>query len=300
LTVCVVILTSAGVSFGEGAVSKPEAKKRSAPATFSLRATGNAAGYLPMTIDGRQVFVSPRPFVSLADVESIEQADEAISIRVRDQAAERLSAAAKSPVAVFVGNELVGVVPATVSGGVISLASGTIPPSALGRFGSGATVGRAVPSAPMYLLTAREADVPAGGTLTVDVFVTAVAGLRAYQVALDAVGGDSGALRFESALVDDQHPNYVFAGQEAVNAADQKQGRVTSAMYAGSLDVGEPRYVGTYVFRASQDAQGTFLVQVRNNRDSQLRDAQSNLISFETGDPVPVSVRPMARPSQRR
>jgi hypothetical protein len=97
-----------------------------------------------MTIDGRQVFVSPKPFVSLADVESIEQADEAISIRVGDQAAERLSAAAKSPVAVFVGNELVGVVPATVSGGVISLASGTIPPSALGRFGSGATVGRAV------------------------------------------------------------------------------------------------------------------------------------------------------------
>ncbi len=274
--------------------------KRSAKATITVRAASNknVAGYERMATADGQIFMSPEVLLGAADIVSAGQNGGELSIQVTADAASRLAGVKDNELALFVGNDLVAVTPAGIAGDIVSLDFSRMPQASFERIAGTLNVARPAPLGPSFSLVPREPTIQPDGILTVDVFVNGATDLRAYQAAVDVTGGQRGTLKLEDLVVDVDNPGFVFAGQEAVQAVDKVRGRLTSAMYAGGIKVTRPSYAGTFVFRASPDAQGTFSVEIRNNRDSQFRNSQSGQIGFHPGEPVLVTVGPVSRPGE--
>ncbi len=115
-------------------------------------------------------------------------------------------------------------------------------------------------------LVPRQRRVQAGGLVVVDVFVIGVEGLIGFEVGVVIDGGRRGHFTLESIEVDTQRRDYAFVGLDAFPAMDVELGRVGGAVLAGSVDIAANRqaYVGTYNFRASDNATGAFSLQAQN------------------------------------
>ena len=139
---------------------------------------------------------------------------------------------------------------------------------------------------PITLAGAVVTVVPAGSSKDhhfVDVFVHGVSGLRSYQTTLVVGGGESGRLELTQVTIDKDRADYVFGDSEIVQATSPISARLAAVRYTGTVDVGEPAYLGTYTFVSSPDASGTFRVNVQVGSDSLLVDDDSELISFSIG-----------------
>lgn len=98
-----------------------------------------------------------------------------------------------------------------------------------------------------------------GQTVSVDVFVEGVRGLRLCQVSLQARGGLSVIIELSDVVVDSTRQDYAFAGMSPLTIPDPNQHRAVSALWEGGADVMEERrYVGTFEFVSSRDARGIF------------------------------------------
>lgn len=115
--------------------------------------------------------------------------------------------------------------------------------------------------------TAGEITVEPGAEVTIEVFVQdlAPAKLRGYQVVMPAAGsgGSAGTLTYSGGLpvVNDQHPEYVFAGLQDFPAVDAGPlPRAASALLdpADSPEVTAARYLVEFVYQVSPDAAGDF------------------------------------------
>jgi hypothetical protein len=118
--------------------------------------------------------------------------------------------------------------------------------------------------------------------------------LRGAQVAVDVTGGTAGTLDVESITFDILDPEFVFpyptySGSDYVTAGHVGGGRLSAGLYVGSVTDVRPGYLGTFVFRASPDADGTFTVSVRL-ADTLLRDASSDPITIDNTNSVNVEV----------
>lgn len=112
---------------------------------------------------------------------------------------------------------------------------------------------------PTLSLVADRTTIAPGESVTVTVFATSVADLRAYEVALAIDGGAGGTLVVEDMTVDDRTDG-AFAGLSTlwdVNATDWRAGATTSGGEAVSVGT-VPAYLATVSLRASADASGTF------------------------------------------
>lgn len=118
-------------------------------------------------------------------------------------------------------------------------------------------------SVTVVTLTPRSKTVIPGEDVVVDVFISSVDPLRTFQVAVEAHGGASGTLERVEASIERERPDYVFAGIQAIDAADQNHGRLGATTFGVSVDASGTRYAGSFVFLASPDASGTFRVSVR-------------------------------------
>lgn len=139
----------------------------------------------------------------------------------------------------------------------------------------------AVPIGAILQVVPREANGQAGGVVTVDVFISGISSLRTYQVALDATGGQGGSLTREDAWIDTDRADYVFGAAEAIKAVDDVHGRIGAVLFDGDMDAIGPKYLGTYTFRASNDAGGTFTITARLGRDTFLSDPEHMPIPFD-------------------
>ena len=140
----------------------------------------------------------------------------------------------------------------------------------------------------MSVVTAQRSVAP-GGLIKVDVFVSNVSDLAVYQVKLAVTGGE-GALSAEMLKIDDERDDYVFGSREKIKAADQSGARMGAMQFSGSVDVTRPAYLGTYSYRASADATGTFKVGVELGPNSFLRNASGRAISFVPGKSAKISI----------
>ena len=145
---------------------------------------------------------------------------------------------------------------------------------------SGQEQALAEPSTPVITLAATGVK---DGLYLVEAHVRNVAGLRGYQVSLAVTGGEGGNLALERIRVDTKRADYVFAGLRAVNADDVGRGRLAGALFAGTVDVAGPGYLGTFAYRATPEASGTFRVSLRTGRHSSLYNAASEGMGFEAG-----------------
>jgi len=142
--------------------------------------------------------------------------------------------------------------------------------------------------AAMVTVVPRQESALAGGTLTVDVYVSNVSGLRTYQFALEVSGGTTGSLSRSAGLVDVAHADFVFGTDQVIQAVDEQHGRFGAVLFRGSRDVTGQKYVGSYTYDVSPDASGSFTIGVDESRVSFMTDAAGEDIVFRT---VPTTVQ---------
>jgi hypothetical protein len=121
----------------------------------------------------------------------------------------------------------------------------------------------------------------ASALVTMDVFLSGVEGLHAYQVALDAMAADGSPLAIESVAVDTARADYVFAGREAYEAVDTVGGRLAAVLRTGEVTVGEGLYLGRFTFRKTSDVTGPIALALHETT-TRLRDAAGRAIVVET------------------
>ncbi len=118
-----------------------------------------------------------------------------------------------------------------------------------------------LPTARVTLIP-REAVVRPGGTVAIDVFVSAVEGLRAYQVNIELGRGHNGDLLLKDLWIDEDRDDYVFTELSdfpTISAATQRMG---NALLSGAVDTREMRYLGTFEVQASKAAAGSCSIAV--------------------------------------
>ncbi len=141
----------------------------------------------------------------------------------------------------------------------------------------------------MSLSTTQTAVAP-GELVTVEVMLSSASDVRTYQATVFAEGGDSGSLMLEDVKVQTQRPDYVFLGEQKLEAADKRGGRIGAVLFDGGVDVTEGN-LGTFYFRASTDAAGTFSIVIRNdNNASILMNSKNEPVDYAVAGPVRVIV----------
>ena len=83
-----------------------------------------------------------------------------------------------------------------------------------------------------------------------------------FELGAAASGGRRGEMKLESVDIDSQRFDYIFNGLNNFPATDMELGRIGGVAMGGSVDVAANKqaYVGTFVFRVSEDAIGAFNV----------------------------------------
>jgi hypothetical protein len=131
-----------------------------------------------------------------------------------------------------------------------------------------------------------------GELFTFDVFVTDARNIKTYQITLEASGGLAGRFDRGGGTIDEAREDYLFSGAgQAVSAVDDLKGRFGSVLVRGSVDAAERKYLGTYTFRASDGALGSFTVTVRQTTDSLLADEQLAELPYRV-EPATVTINP--------
>lgn len=144
-----------------------------------------------------------------------------------------------------------------------------------------------IDNGPTMTVMADTTNIAPGDAVTVDVFVSGVPSLRSYQVKLAVSGGTAGRLEFEDLWIDHERTDYVFGTAQKLDAVDRTGARIGGVMMAGGVEALEPRYVGSYTFRASPDAAGTFSINITT------QERQSLLLSGDNQE-LAVGMGPVA------
>ncbi len=144
-------------------------------------------------------------------------------------------------------------------------------------------------SAYVLSLVPESNTVPRGGTVDVRAFLTATnpIDLRGYQDAVVITGGTSGTVTVDTLEIEEQRSDFVFFDLSPVTAVDLNGGRAAAALFSGGVNVGlETKYAATFTLRASSNARGVFVVNVR--ADTQLRDSANQPLPWTSAGPVEI------------
>lgn len=152
--------------------------------------------------------------------------------------------------------------------------------SMIGRITGQLRAEAAVASGPVIQLVPVASTVEAGGEVAVDVYVGGVNDLRTFQITLDTSDGVSGELRRVSMLVDSARDDFVFGSGQMIKAEDLLGGRMGAVHFHGGVEAADLAYAGTYTFKATRDAAGTFDVTVRTGTETFLMDGANANIDF--------------------
>ena len=146
----------------------------------------------------------------------------------------------------------------------------------------------------------------AGELYPVEVYLSKIPDLGAYQVRIEVVGGTTGTLNVEEVKMDRTREDYVFGADEIIDASNKNLSRNTALVAAvkssGGAEVDAPAYAGTFYFRASDDAKGTFKINVQvGPSSSMMTDSVAREISFTVGKAAAINVGITAkRPRSKR
>ncbi|MCH8252761.1 MAG: hypothetical protein IID36_09955 [Planctomycetes bacterium] len=131
-------------------------------------------------------------------------------------------------------------------------------------------------SAPAVIeLVPSVTEIHVGDTVEIDVYLTDVGDLRAYQIAVEVTGLSKSGLVVKDVRVDSNRADFVFAVDDALTAVDVKGARLGGVIVAGGVTPDGSVYLGTFVLVAADNARGVFEVKLRVAGESFLRDSQS-------------------------
>jgi len=270
---------------------------------FHLASTTLINGYDKVSPggDSATLYVAPRPVWTGKEVVSARTTDSrdgsVMELTLTAEAAERLATLRKhesgNRVAIYVDGKLMstGALGADSTGGraTITGLNATNTESVV-RLLKGERPSPVPSPTPVSTLISL---VPAGqsnGAYLVDVFVQGVTNLRTYQIGVVTSGGQVGKLVREETKIDKARADFVFGELEVISAADQLGGRLVGVLVDGVVDKPTPAYLGTYAFRPSPDATGTFEVAIDMSEKSFLANGQNDMVEFRTGPAASISI----------
>ncbi len=242
-----------------------------------------------VTDNGQVLYVSKEPVLTGADLLSATSGADGHSVALK--VSQGKEAAIVGRVAIFVDGNFVGA-PHTSKNADNSIALIGLDPQQAARV-SRSIVTRPVDptSAQIVLVPQQPGPIEPGGTIIVDAFIDSAVDLRAYQVAVEITGGTAGQVAIKDMLVDNARPDWVFAGQQAVNAANRVGGRMMGALYSGGINVAERKYAGTIVLEASADAFGSFTIKLReDHQQTTMKNPDNISIAFAASLPQTIVV----------
>jgi hypothetical protein len=261
---------------------------KGSPLTFRLASTTSVTGYERVTLptDNSTLYVAPRALWTGNEVVSAQTREgSALELTLSPDAAKRLTNLPTGDrLAMYIDGTLTTVGRFTTTNDRVAISG--LESSHLERVVKMLNGVRPVP-VPVPSSTAAVINVvPVGtedGLYVVDLFVQGVTGLRTYQVALTVSGGTAGALTRSDIHIDEERADYVFADQDVISAADQGGGRITSLLRDGAIDRTDPGYLGTFRFRPTSEAAGTFEIAVDMSARTFLSDGANEMIEFRAG-----------------
>lgn len=253
-----------------------------------------ASGFDAMTIDrSKTIYVASRGSLSSDMIESARsiavRGGSDVELSLTQKAADRLSNSMSKygvdHLAVFVAGKFQSYGPVTLDGRNATISNVTS--TQADRLTSLVNLTTTITGGPAIKLVASQIAIPGDGTVRVDVFLAGDAdGLRAYQVNLAIKGGDAGQLIVEDVVIEKNRADFVFVGQQQLDAADKAGWRLASALFAGTVDA-KSGYLGSFMIRASADAAGTFEL-------SAITDAGASTLIDRDNKPIPFATRPIS------
>lgn len=268
------------------AESRPTKDAKGGALGFRLMSSNPVSGYDKVTLpsDNSTAYVSPRPLFTGSDVVSTQVRDgSGIEFTLSPEATQRLTTLqGVDQLALYIDGNLATVSKFATNGGRVTVMQlNSSYTDRVVKMLSG------VQPAPAPVQASASINVvPVGtqnGLYIVDVYVEGVTSLRTYQVALSVNGGTAGQLVREDVEVDIARPDFVFTGLDVIDAADQVGGRIASVVKAGTVDRSEPGYLGTFAFRPSSEATGTFEITVDVSSATLLANSDNEMIAFRVG-----------------
>lgn len=235
----------------------------------------SASGYNQVTFDGQTYFVAPTPLISPNQINSVQAQGGSLTIGGTIAASSKIT-----QLAVMIDGQLVGVGSASLQNGQATISG--LSTEQTQRVSHLLSRKSASPNGPAFTVTSAGMS---NGEYVFDVFVQNVPNLRTYQVKLQATGGTSGALNMTDVRIDESRPDFVFAEEEAIKAADHGGSRLGGTLFnISAVEVNAPKYVGTWKFRPTPDAAGMFQIQILTNGESFISNAQNENIPIHTVD----------------
>lgn len=298
LTAALVSVSMVGEGSARGQDSLRSAKR--SPVSFRLASMTPVTGFEQMTLSrDKTVYVAPKASLAGSEVTSVEtiQARRGtdVALALTNEAAERFGNLLRrygvDHLAVFVGGRLVAAGPVAFDAREHQATISGLSSTQVQRITHLLSGGAVVPGGPAMTLVPSQSTLQAGGALTMDLFVSGVADLRVYQAQVEATGGTRGSLVVEDLSINSERADYVFGTQQKLDAVDQVGGRMGAVLFAGGVDATSSKYLGTFTLRASDDALGTFSVNLRGGESSSiLWTSQNQPVRFGLGPAATISV----------
>jgi len=266
-----------------------------APAEFTARAPDpvtihsatktRTEGYDARTFfDRSEWFVDPLPlFTSKAVLSAARPEERILELRLDDAARERLLATGSKQLAILVGNELRFIVDTSSRPDGFVAFHTRMPATQAGTLAALLGYPFLLADGPVLEVISRTPHSQPGSEVIVDVYLGNAGSLGAYQVSLEAVRGRRGVLTPIRLMVDEQRGDFVFHGRPSHTGADLENWRVWGDVDGEAVDATKPGYVGTFVYRATGDALGTFTIRVRSDSGSYIRTAEGIEVEFRAG-----------------
>jgi len=234
--------------------------------SFHQVTTTPATGYTQLTYSGHTYFVSPQAVFSSDQVNSVQLQGTALTL-----SGDFTASSKTDQLGVMIDGQLVGVASAALQNGSATITG--LSQEQAQRVTHLLSRKSTSPTAAAFSV------VPAGqvnGEYVFDVYVQNVPDLRTYQVKLEATGGTAGALNMTDVRIDETRKDFVFVEEEAIKAADFGGSRLGGTLFStGSIAVDAPKYVGTWKFRPTADAAGTFKINILTTGESFIANAQN-------------------------
>ncbi len=233
--------------------------------SFHIVSTTPATGYNQATFNGQTYFVAPKATIVADQVSSIQANANSLTL------SGEFGSSKANQMGILIDGQLVAVGSLALQNGQATITG--LSPEQTQRVTHLLSRKASTPTGALFTV------VPAGqsnGEYTFDVFIQNVPDLRTFQVKLEASGGTAGTLAVTDVRINKTRPDYVFSGSEAIAEADQGGSRLGGTLFSGTVAVSAPKYVGTWRFRPSPEAAGTFKIDVRANNTESFVANESN------------------------
>lgn len=151
---------------------------------------------------------------------------------------------------------------------------------------------------PTFTIKILQKAVAPGSTVTAEVRLHKVTDLGAFQFMMKTSGGERGSVTVENIVIDKQRQDFVFGTAQAFSAVDHSQMRAGGVLVDGGRDIVDSAYLATVTFRVSDDAAGTFQLNVDKGRETFLRNSSAVAIAEAIGPAATITVADRATPTR--